>query len=105
MFHQNGMTAIPCTSVINAGTPFLKVPEVWILVDDRPLETLYQPWQPKCMILQSASPEVANFPRRKDSSIATYFMDVRGGGPRETANTHQVEDFGIDKGHSLKLSL
>jgi hypothetical protein len=76
-FDENGVTAILSTEIRNGTSAFLKDPETWVLIDGGPLLALYQPWIPRCMLLQAASPEVAKFPREKDLSMMTYFLDIR----------------------------
>jgi hypothetical protein len=67
---------IQLTEIRNWTSPFLKDPESWILIDDSPLPALYQLRTPRCLLLHLASPEVENFPRRKDLSIRTSFLDI-----------------------------
>jgi hypothetical protein len=75
-FDENGVTAILSTELRNGMSDFLKDPETWVLIDGSTLLALFQPWIPRCMLLQAASPDVAKFPRQKDLSMKTYCLDI-----------------------------
>lgn len=76
LFNKEGVSLIPNDKVLNIEFNFLEDKDVWILIDEASLVSLYMPLLPRCFLLQVASPAKARFPGRKRLRMSSFYMDV-----------------------------